>query len=148
MNRLFSEESDRLSESSSRLSKDATRDEDDEEGDEEEEEKQDEEPEAPVIPRVKEKEPGKFMLDFDDRAEEHKQFLQEFFQKEQCLYTHRAFRFAANVYQSVKHQRMKMSEKAGKKGGKETTMEFPNIEFKDSNEKRLTFGLVFSTLKC
>ena len=93
-----------------------------------------------------EREPGNLMVDFDERHEEHQKYLKEFFQKEPCLYTHRIFKFSAQVFRAVKHQRMYAQNH--KKGKKDAGLDFPSIDFNDSNEKRLTFGLVFSTLKC
>ena len=106
-------------------------------------------PDAAAFVKEREPEPisGYLMSDFDDREQEHQQYLHDFFQKEPCVYSHRVFKFAAQVYQAVKHERMKSQQQRSKKG-KDNAVDFPNIEFQDANQKRLTFGLVFSTLKC
>ena len=85
-------------------------------------------------------------------SDSSKPFIKELFHKEPCPYTHQIFHLASIVFDALKHSYRNDSGyiAGGRKGNRkeEKKIEIPNIEFESENEKRLTFQLVFQTLKC
>ena len=82
----------------------------------------------------------------------------EFFKKEPCIHTHRMFERAAKIFQGLKLAKQRQQEKkdmkqAGGPGAKIKEEEndeptIPHMDFKGPTEKKLTFELAFSSLKC
>ena len=71
------------------------------------------------------------------------------------MYNHQIFQHAARVFEALKHERPDPRRPRGSptrrpahEDSAPTPREIPNIEFDSENEKRLTFQLVFRTLKC
>lgn len=76
----------------------------------------------------------------------------EFFRKEPCIYTHRMFQRAAQIFASLRHnsdsdhsspvRRKPVSVK------EPASRPVPPMDFTDTTEKKLTYELAFATLKC
>ena len=86
-------------------------------------------------------------------SENFQPLLKEFFHKEPCPYTHQVFQYGALVFEALRHSYNKEERVHSRRGQQhEDTMaknpQIPSIQFKSENEKRLTFQLVFQTLKC
>ena len=80
-----------------------------------------------------------------EKSPEYNRYMREFFHREPCIYNHTNFQRAALIYHALRGgTRDPMLDLLGEKP-KEI---LPTIEFEDENEKRLTFSLVFQTLKC
>ena len=80
---------------------------------------------------------------------EYKKFLREFFHKEPCVFSHTVYQHAATVLEALRHDpRDQPTKRRGPGEEKPKPLEIPNIDFENENEKRLTFTLVFSSLKC
>ena len=84
-------------------------------------------------------------------------YLQEFFNKEPCLYSHTVYKFAAGVFGALKRDddeenphlaKMKQQQGDGIARKPLKNPEIPHMEFETEDEQRLTFTLAFSTLKC
>lgn len=103
---------------------------------------------------------GSFLNPFDDQGlyadkhtgifvKEHSPeyflYMKEFFQREPCIYNHSTFQFAARIYESLRTDATKdaMNVLMG-----QPQREVLSIEFRNEHEKRLTYSLVFQTLKC
>ena len=89
---------------------------------------------------------------FNDK---NRKFLAEFFHREPCPYSHKVYQYAADIFEVLKHESKLvdpiMQRIRGVQYNGTTTPEkkqLPHIEFESENEKRLTYQLVFSTLKC
>ena len=84
--------------------------------------------------------------------EKSKKFLEEFFHREPCLYSHRVYQYATDVFDVLKHESKLvdpiMQRIHGYHNDSNEKKELPQIEFESENEKRLTYQLVFATLKC
>ena len=75
----------------------------------------------------------------------------DFFYKEPCLYTQKIYLNAAQVFSALKHESRDELENpyyTKKQDNGDIEAVFPELEFDDDNEKRLTFELAFETLKC
>lgn len=79
----------------------------------------------------------------------------EFFSKEECLYSHQVFLNAAKLFDVLKHDTKEERENVYLKKKRqaadnlaERLQNLPRIEFGDDGEKRLTLELAFTTLKC
>ena len=75
-----------------------------------------------------------------------KSAAKEFFKKEPCIHTHRMFDRAAKIFRGLKLAKEKQLERKGGGGGAEPAL--PALDFNGPTEKRLTFELAFSSLKC
>ncbi|KAL5011527.1 hypothetical protein ScPMuIL_010078 [Solemya velum] len=78
----------------------------------------------------------------------------EFFNKEECLYSHQVFVGAAKLFDVLKHDTKDEREniylkkkRQAKDNLAERLQHLPQMEFKDDGEKRLTLELAFTTLK-
>jgi len=116
----------------------------------------------------------RFCLPGQNQTEEYKQQILGFFKNEPCLYNHRVFGYAAAFFDAMKHHddeaflagiganvsKLDTSQtikSKGRTGGRRTSnlsgidsriARVPEIEFGTEKEKRLTYQLVFQTLKC
>ncbi|KAK2148934.1 hypothetical protein LSH36_474g02022 [Paralvinella palmiformis] len=85
-------------------------------------------------------------------SDESKPFIKELFHKEPCPYSHSIFQLAALIFHALKHSYRNDSGYVGRgrkdERGEEKKVDIPNVDFSSENEKRLTFQLVFQTLKC
>ncbi|KAK3600044.1 hypothetical protein CHS0354_012731 [Potamilus streckersoni] len=81
--------------------------------------------------------------------EEKKSSKTDYFYKEPCLYSHKVFKNASQVFSALRHDTKEEIENPylKKKQESERLVVLPDIEFSDDNEKRLTFELAFETLK-
>lgn len=84
--------------------------------------------------------------------ENEKKYRNEFFQKLPCIYSNQVFLHAATIFDVLKHDFEEDEQKSPQRRQAEQFtfrhMDMPHIEFIDDHEKRLTFQLVFNTLKC
>ncbi len=85
---------------------------------------------------------------------DYHKYINEFFHKEPNLYTHQQFEKAAQLFDHLKRH-VNSGPGAENKANQieelqlnDKLKELPPIEFEDEHEKRLTFTLVFQTLKC
>ena len=85
----------------------------------------------------------------------NKAYLWEFFHKEPSLYCHQVFQHAAEVFEALSKDdgrkdngRINTKHRRGNAHSSEKNIELPVIDFANENDKRLTFTLVFQTLKC
>lgn len=94
---------------------------------------------------------------FDRRQVGNQEILQEFFRKEPCLYKQIVYKNAARIFhclkanlnenpilKSLKQQKLK---EMGKDENEKQATEVPKIKYENSQEKRNTLQLAFSTLK-
>lgn len=113
----------------------------------------------------------RFCLPGQNTTEEYRRQILGFFKNEPCLYNHQVFGYAAAFFDAMKHpdesfigggvnQPRPGGNQAGKSKGRTgrrhssligsdgKTTRLPDIEFESEKEKRLTYQLVFQTLKC
>eukprot|EP00920_Eleutheroschizon_duboscqi_P020127 GHVT01047957.1.p1 GENE.GHVT01047957.1~~GHVT01047957.1.p1 ORF type:complete len:157 (+),score=6.18 GHVT01047957.1:45-515(+) len=104
--------------------------------------------------------PGRASSNPDGRSlRMEKAFLWEFFHKEPSLYSHTVFQHAAEVFEALSKDPNEVRKEArstakptrgasSRPPERTNTIELPVIDFETENDKRLTFTLVFQTLKC
>lgn len=114
----------------------------------------------------------RFCLPGQNETDEYKQQILGFFKNEPCLYNHRIFGHAAAFFDAMKHPdddeltgpganvskadnnlTARSKVRTGRRYSNLTgidgkTARLPEVEFESSKEKRLTYQLVFQTLKC
>jgi len=110
----------------------------------------------------------RFCLPGQNETDEYKRQILGFFKNEPCLYNHHIFGYAAAFFDAMKHpdeafvaglganlyqQTAKSKARAGRRHSSQVGVEgrnsrLPEIEFGSEKEKRLTYQLVFQTLKC
>jgi len=114
----------------------------------------------------------RFCLPGQNESDEYKQQILGFFKNEPCPYNHQIFGYAAAFFDVMKHpdeafhailgtnaqrpdasQTTKPKVRTGRRhssqiGNEGRTARLPDIEFASQKEKRLTYQLVFQTLKC
>jgi hypothetical protein len=91
---------------------------------------------------------------FDRRASVKKDYIDEFFRKEPCLYDEATYKYAARIFhclkvdlnenpilKSLKHEQEKVHEM-------NKIADVPKINYKNNQEKKNTFKLAFSVLRC
>lgn len=89
---------------------------------------------------------------------EYRQQVKGFFYNEPCLYNHRIYEHATVIYNAMRNLlsgvKQEQSTARRRKKKEEQTVErknsyeVPKNVFSSANEKRLSFSLVFQTLKC
>jgi len=111
----------------------------------------------------------RFCLPGQNDSDEYKRQILGFFQNEPCLYNHHVFGYAAAFFDAMKHpdqplgetsapradatQTVKSKGRTGRRHSSQAnvdarTSRLPDVEFSSEKEKRLTYQLVFQTLKC
>jgi len=112
----------------------------------------------------------RFCLPGQNDTDEYKREIMGFFKNEPCLYNHQVFGYAATFFGVMKHpddsfftglgaslsraENQATKSKGGRSGRRHSGhvgidgSRLPDIEFGSSKEKRLTYQLVFQTLKC
>lgn len=86
---------------------------------------------------------------------EYRRHIKEFFHNEPCPYNHEIYQNASAIYHAMRHLVMMTQvlsatnrKKKQDRVTKQDLVESPENLFKTANEKRLSFSLVFQTLKC
>ena len=84
-------------------------------------------------------------------GKDHEVYIREFFRKEECKYSHVVYEHAAAIFNLLKHDFTDDELLLGRRKVAQVTDESPatpEIHFDSHEQKRLTFDLVYSTLKC
>ena len=87
----------------------------------------------------------------EDSATCTKNSKYDFHYKEPCLYTQKIYLNAAKVFNALKHESRDELENPyykKKQDNGDVKVVFPELDFADDTEKRLTYELAFETLKC
>lgn len=88
---------------------------------------------------------------------EYRRHIKVFFHNEPCPYNHQIYQNSSAIYHAMRHlvlmtTTQDLSTDSRKKKQDEVTkldlVEIPGNLFKTANEKRLSYSLVFQTLKC
>jgi len=83
-------------------------------------------------------------------TEDQKQYLQDFFHKEACLYGHQVFDHAAKLYDVLKHDLSETNPTVKRQKAEEAKTRLANmppLDYSSLSEQRSAFRLTFSTLK-
>ena len=109
--------------------------------------------------------PFKYSKPGGTSTEDYRKNISALFRNEPCLYNHRNFQFAGMIFNVMKHSvedykrrprnRKRpevtlsyISETGTKVATKAGEQKLPVIEFNSESEKRLSYSLVYQTLKC
>jgi len=111
----------------------------------------------------------RFCLPGQNETDEYKRQILGFFKNEPCLYNHHIFGYSAAFFDAMKHpdeafivgnisrpdannQTTKSKVRTGRRHSSQANIDtrnrLPETEFGTEKEKRLTYQLVFQTLKC
>ena len=110
----------------------------------------------------------RFCLPGQNNTDEYKRQILGFFKNEPCLYNHHIFGYAATFFDAMKHPdeafiignlsrpdgnqaakaKVRSSRRQSNQSANENRNRLPEIEFGSEKEKRLTYQLLFQTLKC
>lgn len=96
----------------------------------------------------------RFSMDYDHRLADPAA-INEIFHKEPCIHTHRMFCRAANIFAALRHTTSRHDDFAPSLSRRKTLgvmetrpkIQIPEMDFKDTTEKRMVFELAFATLK-
>ena len=92
-----------------------------------------------------------------DRRSVRKEFIEEFFHKEPCLYDQTTYKYAARIFHCLKVdlnespilKSLKQEQlDKGNEEPQEKVTEVPRINYKNNQEKKNTLKLAFSVLRC
>ena len=95
-----------------------------------------------------------------DDSTNHREYIREFFRKEDCLYSHAMYMNAGKLFALLRHENENEAKSiSGQKswpqrqttnsnGSRDVNQQMPNMEFASELQKRRTFQLVYATLKC
>ena len=92
---------------------------------------------------------------FDRRTSVKKEFIDEFFRKEPCLYDQATYKYAARIFNCLKVDlnenpilKSLKQEQQQNETVVEKVAEVPRISYKSNQEKKNTLKLAFSVLRC
>jgi hypothetical protein len=85
-----------------------------------------------------------------------KDYIDEFFRKEPCLYDQATYKYAARIFHCLKVdlnenpilKSLKQEKLENNNEHQEKITEVPRINYKSNQEKKNTFKLAFSVLRC